>query len=88
MQEKKKITNMGKKLNKCFIICSIFSIYSYTLDLEVRVRELENTQDHEQEVILDDHEHEASHVRAAKVSVDLDRVQFLDRKRGLDLIHV
>jgi len=66
----------------------VFNIRSYILDLGVRVRELESTQDHEQEVILDDHEREASHVRAAKVSVDLDRVQFLDRRRGLDLVRV
>lgn len=66
----------------------MFSIRFYILDLEVRVQELENTQDHEQEVILDDHEREASHARAAKVSVDLDRVQFLDRKQGLDLVRI
>lgn len=66
----------------------MFSIRFYILDLEVRVQELENTQDHEQEVILDDHEREASHAHAAKVSVDLDRVQFLGRKRGLDLVRI
>lgn len=74
----------------CFIICYVFRFQFVLdiLDLEVRVREFESTQDPEQEVVLDDHEREANHARVARVSVNLDRAQFLDRRRGLDLVRV
>lgn len=54
------------------------------LDLDERVRNLENIQDPVQEVAPDDHEREVNHGRTVEASADLDRVQFLVRGQDQD----
>lgn len=60
-----------------YLICLV-------LDLDERVRNLENIQDPVQEVAPDDHEREVNHGRAVEASADLDRVQFLIRGQDQD----
>lgn len=66
----------------------MFLIRFIILGLEEHVRDPENSQDQEQEVVPDDREREVDHDLVAGVLVDRDRHQYFDPEQVLGLVPV
>lgn len=77
-----------KVITKLFARYILLFVRFIVLDLEGHVPDTENTQDQEQEVVLDDPERGVDHGLVTGVSVDLAQTLYFDPERVLDLVLV